>query len=78
MGLLRSCWAFATTGVLEAQYAKKTGNLISFSEQQLLDCSSVRPYQNKGCNGGLMEYTYTFTNFKGVMKSDDYPVTLDY
>lgn len=32
------CWAFATIGVVESINAMATGELVSLSEQQLLDC----------------------------------------
>ncbi|EER14809.1 cysteine proteinase, putative, partial [Perkinsus marinus ATCC 50983] len=38
-GACGSCWAFSSTGTLEAKYAIETGQLRSFSEQQLVDCS---------------------------------------
>jgi C1A family cysteine protease len=49
-----SCWAFSAIAALEGQNFVKTGQLKSFSEQQLIDCSSN--YGNAGCNGGWMEY----------------------
>mmetsp|Transcript_9467 Transcript_9467/g.7897 ORF Transcript_9467/g.7897 Transcript_9467/m.7897 type:complete len:93 (-) Transcript_9467:81-359(-) len=36
-GQCGSCWSFSANGALEAQYAIATGNLLSFSEQQLID-----------------------------------------
>ncbi|XP_003738752.1 cathepsin L1-like [Galendromus occidentalis] len=47
----RTCWAFATTGVLEYYYCKKHGKLESFSEKYLVDCV----FTVQGCQGGLFE-----------------------
>lgn len=48
-GRCGSCWSFAATGALEGAHAIKKGNLVSFSEQVLVDCL----YQPRsGCSGG--------------------------
>ncbi len=35
-----ACWAFAAIGTIEGAWAKSTGNLVSFSEEELIQCSS--------------------------------------
>ncbi|KAF4723625.1 hypothetical protein FOZ63_014389, partial [Perkinsus olseni] len=71
-GQCGSCWAFSANGALEAQYAIATKKLLSFSEQQLNDCSTS--YGNKGCDGGgLMEYAYEYIRDKGIDLESTYP-----
>ncbi|CAG2183589.1 unnamed protein product, partial [Oppiella nova] len=50
------------TGALEGQHFKKSGQLISLSEQNLVDCDRL---YNKGCNGGLPIYAYLYIQLNG-------------
>ncbi|CAG5129258.1 unnamed protein product [Candidula unifasciata] len=71
-GQCGSCWAFSATGALEGQWFRKTGKLISLSEQQLMDCS--RDYLNFGCRGGFVFMAYEYLmNSKGIEGEDTYP-----
>merc|ERR1711935_1244920 len=75
-GQCGSCWAFSTTGATEGAYQIATGQLLSFSEQELIDCAGS--YGNQGCNGGLMDNGLEYIKVKGDALESTYSYTGKY
>ena len=72
-GACGSCYSFSSTGALEGIHAITTGNLVSFSEQQIVDCDNGLTKAH-GCNGGLMDQVFSYISQSGGLCTEqDYP-----
>ncbi|KAJ4975428.1 hypothetical protein NE237_000534 [Protea cynaroides] len=66
------CWAFSAVAAMEGANQLKTGNLVSLSEQELVDCDVNGVDQ--GCEGGLMDSAFQFIiQNQGLTTESDYP-----
>ncbi|CAH9083364.1 unnamed protein product, partial [Cuscuta europaea] len=67
------CWAFSAVAAVEGLNKIKTGELVSLSEQELLDCNG----DDMSCDGGLMEKAFNFivNNNNGLTAESIYPYT---
>lgn len=70
-GQCGSCWSFSTTGALEGAWQIATQNLVSMSEEMLVDCST----ENHGCGGGSMDLAFEYVEKSGICTETSYPYT---
>ncbi|XP_015066145.1 probable cysteine protease RD21B [Solanum pennellii] len=68
-----ACWAFSACGAVEGINAIITGELISLSVQELVNCDNST---NTGCYGGYMDHAFEWViNNGGIASELDYPYT---
>jgi len=73
-GQCGSCWTFSATGVLEGFYYINNGKLLSFAEQQIVDCDTE---EDEGCNGGWPYLAVEYAAKNGLEQEADYPYTAE-
>lgn len=59
---------YLQTGVLEAQFQRKTGELVELSEQNLVDC-----IQGSQCLGNWPDVAFEYVTKNGINAEADYP-----
>ncbi|KAG1670521.1 hypothetical protein FOA52_015386 [Chlamydomonas sp. UWO 241] len=67
-----SCWAFATTGTMQGTWFVATGEVLSLSEQHIVDCAW--DHEVNGCFGGWGDGAMDLIiESGGAAAEDDYP-----
>ncbi|KAK2970990.1 hypothetical protein RJ640_017319 [Escallonia rubra] len=64
-----SCWAFSAVAAIEGIIKIKTGQLVSLSEQDILDCDGTP----NGCDGSALDTGFKFVQNQGITTEDAYP-----
>ncbi|OQR95342.1 cysteine protease family C01A, partial [Thraustotheca clavata] len=71
-GQCGSCWAFASVGAVESAHCLVTGQLLDFSEQQLVSCASSA---GQGCQGGWPNKALDYIAQTGLCTESSFPYT---
>lgn len=65
------CYAFSAVSSIESAWFLAGHPLTSFSEQAIIDCSSI--YGNDHCYGGLVDHAFEYAKAVGIPTEDTYP-----
>jgi len=73
-----TCWAFSAIAALESAHFKKTGNLVSLSEQNVIECTTAFLGFRHTCNGrytagGWPKNAIQYAIEHGVDTEESYP-----
>jgi len=71
-GQCGSCWTFSATGALEGAWKIAGHDLISLSEQQIVDCDHSLLPPTMGCNGGSMGAAFSYVEKSGLCLEESY------
>ena len=74
-GQAGTCYSFSTTAAVETALAIKTGKLTKMSEQEIVDCSTIKNGgPNMGTSGGQIAPTFTWIGKTGGLCTEQaYP-----
>uniref|UniRef100_A0A0N5A140 Cathepsin L n=1 Tax=Parastrongyloides trichosuri TaxID=131310 RepID=A0A0N5A140_PARTI len=67
-GLCGNGWIFAANGAIESAWRGKSGELISFSEQAVADCT-----EGDSCKGGWVSKAFEYNKYYGMIMEKEYP-----
>ncbi|CAB9510806.1 Senescence-specific cysteine protease SAG39 [Seminavis robusta] len=74
-GFCGSCWAVASTEVLESHIALKTGKLFKLSPQELVSCvqNPLHCGGGGGCQGATYELAFEYVMEHGMVPEKEFP-----